>query len=346
MLSVKKRKAFYRAMITKDSNYEGIFYVGVKTTGIFCRPTCPARKPKFENCDFFKTAKDAVLASYKPCQRCRPLSHPNQVPIVIQKLVKAVEENPEKRWNDSDFRALSIDVSTARRQFKKRFGMTFVEYARARRMGMAMKQIRGGHSVIEAQLSAGYESGSGFRDAFAKIIGAAPSLANALILKTTWLDTALGPMLAIADDEKLYLLEFVDKRSLAREVERLRKKLHAAIVPGENKILKSIAKEIVDYFSGKSVIFKTPIQLMGSAFQKQVWEELLKIPPGETRSYVEIAKAVKKPTAYRAVANANGANQLAIIVPCHRVINVNGALGGYAGGVARKQWLLDLEKNA
>jgi len=172
----EKEYDYYQALIDKKTDYEGIFYVGVKTTGIFCRPTCPARKPKFENCEFFETAQQALLASFRPCKRCRPLSHPNHVSELVQKLVEAVEENPSKRWKENDFQDLSVDVSTARRQFKKRFGMTFVEYARARRMGLAMKQIREGDSVIDAQLDAGYDSGSGFRDAFSRIMGAAPAL--------------------------------------------------------------------------------------------------------------------------------------------------------------------------
>src|SRR5579862_7485359 len=167
---------YYQALIDKNTDYEGVFYVGVKTTGVFCRPTCPARKPKFENCEFFETAQQALLASFRPCKRCRPLSHPNQVSDLVRMLVQAVEENPEKRWKNEDFKKISVDASTARRQFKKRFGMTFVEYARARRMGLAMKQIRSGNLIIDAQLSAGYESSSGFRDAFSQIMGAAPTL--------------------------------------------------------------------------------------------------------------------------------------------------------------------------
>ncbi len=320
--------------------------MGVKTTGVFCRPTCPARKPKLENCEFFKTAKEALLASFRPCQRCQPLSHPNQVSAIVRTLVKAIEDNPEKRWKEQDFRELFIDVSTARRQFKKRFGMTFVEYARARRMGLALKHIKEGHAVIDAQLTTGYESSSGFRDAFSKIMGTAPTRANHLILKAAWLDTKLGPMIAIADENGLYLLEFVDRRGLENEVKRLREKLKAAIIPGETNIIKSIESEIADYFDKKKFVFKTPMHLVGSTFQKSVWQELRKIPPGETCSYLDIAQSLNAPTAYRAVARANGANQLAIIVPCHRVINTNGDLGGYGGGIARKQWLLEHEKKS
>lgn len=345
-MTLKNERKYYQALLDKNSAYEGIFYVGVKTTGVFYRPTCPARKPKFENCEFFETAQQALLASFRPCQRCRPLSHPNQVSSLIQTLVEAVETNPEKRWKNSDFQALSVDASTARRQFKKRFGMTFVEYARARRMGLAMKQIKNGDAVIEAQLATGYESSSGFRDAFSRIMGAAPTkFGESNLLKASWLDTKLGPMIAISDENALYLLEFVDRRGLEREVERLRQKTKSAIIPGITSPIRSIETELQAYFNGKLKEFKTPLLFIGSPFQKRVWEELIKIPYGETRSYSDLAQTIDRPTAFRAVAQANGANQLALVVPCHRIINMNGDLGGYGGGITRKQWLIDHEKN-
>lgn len=171
MIATALKNEYYQALLI-HTVYEGLFYVGVKTTGVFCRPTCTARKPKFENCEFFETAEQALLASFRPCKQCRPLSHPAEVSELVSTLVDAVEANPEKRWKDADFRALSIDASTVRRQFKKRFGMTFVAYARMpRRMGLAMGQIRAGDAVIDAQLAVGYESSSGFRDAFCKNYG-------------------------------------------------------------------------------------------------------------------------------------------------------------------------------
>lgn len=346
-MAPKMKKEYYQALISKNTAYDGVFYVGVKTTGVFCRPSCAARKPKLEHCEFFETPQQALLASYRPCKRCQPLSHPQQTSPLIQKLVAAVEANPEKRWQDKDFRKLGVDESTARRQFKKRFGMTFVAYARARRMGIAMKQIREGNKIIDVQLNSGYESSSGFRDAFSKIMGEAPNkIQTANILKAAWLDTPLGPMITIADEKSLYLLEFVDRRGLEREIERLRKKTKSGIVPGQTGAIDSIKKELEQYFAGKLFSFKTSLVLLGSPFQQKVWQQLLKIPTGKTLTYADIAVRIKKPSAWRAVANANGANQFAIVVPCHRVINSNGELGGYGGGLARKKWLLDHEKKS
>jgi AraC family transcriptional regulator of adaptative response/methylated-DNA-[protein]-cysteine methyltransferase len=336
----------YTALLGRDAEFDGVFYVGVRTTGIFCRPTCPARKPKRENCEFFADAQGALLASYRPCARCRPLSHPNETSDVVRRLVAAVEAEPTKRWRDADFDALAVHASTARRQFQKRFGMTFVEYARARRLGSAFKAIRNGERVIDAQVDAGFESGSGFRDAFARIMGAPPRSRETRALFAAWLDTPLGPMTAVADDRALYLLEYVDRRGLEREIERLRARLKAGIAPGRTAPIVQIEAELEAYFAGRSTSFETPLARGGSPFQNSVWDALLTIPPGETLSYTDLARAVGNPRAVRAVAQANGANQFAIVIPCHRVINANGELGGYGGGVPRKRWLLEHERRA
>lgn len=164
------------------------------------------------------------------------------------------------------------------------------------------------------------------------------------ILTTAWIATQLGPMLVIANEESLFLLEFADRNGLERQIERLSRKLKALIIPGRTRIIDLIESELSQYFAGTLRHFTTPLYLLGSDFQKSVWRELQKIPPGATWSYLALAKSIAKPTAFRAVANANGANQLAIIIPCHRVINADGRLGGYAGGVMRKQWLIAHEQ--
>jgi AraC family transcriptional regulator of adaptative response/methylated-DNA-[protein]-cysteine methyltransferase len=159
------------------------------------------------------------------------------------------------------------------------------------------------------------------------------------------LDTPLGPMVAIANDHVLYLLEFVDRQGLEREVDCLKQKMKFCIIPGKTSVIDSIEDELAQYFNGTLYEFKTPIFFVGSSFQKNVWEALQKIPFGETRSYADIAKTIGKPTAFRAVALANSMNQFALVIPCHRVINSNGELGGYSGGISRKSWLLNHEKN-
>jgi len=259
LMDIIKKRNYYSAFIERNKEYDGIFYVGVKTTGVFCHTSCPAKKPKFENCEFFSSAKEALLASYRPCKRCKPLLPPGQQSESIKKLIEAIEENPEKRWKDQDFKAL-------------------------------------------------------------------------------------GPMISIVEKIYLYLLEFVDRRGLEKEIERLRRRLKVGIVPGQTEITEQIKAELSDYFSGTSYIFHTPCYFLESAFEKSVWNALKLIPPGQTCSYITVARKIGRPNAFRAVANANGKNQLAIIVPCHRVINENGELGDYGGGLNRKQWLITHEK--
>jgi AraC family transcriptional regulator of adaptative response/methylated-DNA-[protein]-cysteine methyltransferase len=213
----------------------------------------------------------------------------------VRQLVDAIEREPDRLWRAADFDALHVHASTARRQFRKRFGMTFVEYARARRVGAAFKAIRAGERVIMAQLGAGYQSGSGFRDAFAKLLGAPPGSRAARVLFAAWLDTPLGPVTAVGDEAALHLLEYVDRRGLEREIERLRKRTGAAIVPGRTEPIAQIEAELAAYFAGTSLRFRTPLARFGSPFQKLVWDALLAIPPGQTRSYAQLAGAIGRP---------------------------------------------------
>jgi AraC family transcriptional regulator of adaptative response/methylated-DNA-[protein]-cysteine methyltransferase len=209
-----------------------------------------------------------------------------------------------------------------------------------------MKQIRTGKAIIDTQLNTCYESNNAFKDALTKIMGAPPTNCSQhhRVLKASWLDTPLGSMLAIADENSLFLLEFVDQKGLERNIERLRHRTKSAIIPGSTLPIISIEKELNAYFEGNLTEFATPVHLQGSPFQKLVWQELLEIPYGETRSYSKQAESIGRPSAFRAVANANGANLLAIILPCHRIINQDGNLGGYGGGIIRKKWLIDHER--
>ncbi|OTN75160.1 hypothetical protein A5886_000230 [Enterococcus sp. 8G7_MSG3316] len=316
---------YYEMLVEKNSQYEGIFYVGVKTTGVFCRPTCPAKKPLKKNCEFFDDAQEALLAAYRPCKRCKPLSAPSYLTEDVQRLVDAVEANPERKWTDKDFSSLAIHPNTARRQFKKYFGMTFIEYSRSRRLGLAFKHIRQGEPLIDAQLEAGFDSGNGFRDAFAKIMGDLPSNSKEkTILYSSWLETKLGAMLAISDHARLYLLEFVDRRGLETEIMVLRKRLNASIIPQQTSIIQQLAAELTEYFNGQRTTFTIPLAMIGSPFQQQVWQQLQQMKAGETYSYKQLAQAIGNEKACRAVANANGKNQLSILIPCHRVINSDG----------------------
>ena len=203
-------ETMYRALVNRDSSFEGIFFVGVRTTGIFCRPTCTAKKPARENVDFFATSSEALGSGYRPCMRCHPMDPNQRPPKLIERLRNEVERAPDGRLTDKELAALAIDPSTARRQFKRHYGMTFQAYHRARRMGLALSQVREGSRVDAARNGSGFESESGFREAFTRIFGELPSNAKASApLLAERIDTPLGAMIAVADEKGLRLLEFM-----------------------------------------------------------------------------------------------------------------------------------------
>src|ERR1700704_6616931 len=269
----------YRALVNRDSSFEGIFYVGVRTTGIFCRPTCPAKKPARENVDFFATPSEALHSGFRPCLRCNPMDPEKRAPELIERLRAEVERAPDGKLTDKELAAMAIDPSTARRQFKRHYGMTFQAYHRARRMGLALREVRKGERVGEVRNGSGFESESGFRDAFTRIFGEPPTAAKAQSgLFAERIETPLGAMLAIADDEGLRLLEFVDRRAMERELSILRKRLRTNIVPGEHRHLDAIRSQLADYFSGKNLEFDLPLAPVGSPFQLRDWKLLCSIP--------------------------------------------------------------------
>jgi len=338
-------ETMYRALVGRDSSFEGIFFVGVRTTGIFCRPTCTAKKPARENVDFFATPSEALHGGYRPCLRCHPMDSDKRAPQLIERLRAEVERAPGGRLTDKELAAMAIDPSTARRQFKRHYGMTFQAYHRARRLGVALREVRCGGRVDQAKNGSGFESASGFREAFTKIFGTPPTTARTRPpMFAERIETPLGGMIAVADDEGLRLLEFADRRALESELSILRKRLRTNVVPGEHPHLDAIHSQLADYFSGRKLEFDVPLVPVGSDFQLRAWEILRSIPVGETRSYSWMAKHLGDENSRRAVGRANGTNMICIVIPCHRVIRADGTLCGYGGGLWRKKWLLDHER--
>jgi AraC family transcriptional regulator, regulatory protein of adaptative response / methylated-DNA-[protein]-cysteine methyltransferase len=281
----------YQALVGRDAAYEGIFVVGVRTTGIFCRSTCPARKPARQNVEFFAGAAEALFAGYRPCKRCHPMEPAGAVPKWLRALIEALETDPARRWQDEDLRSANLDPARVRRLTGESPGRT-----------------RGTEVVHITRLS-----------------------------------TPLGPMLVGATEVGLCLLEFADRRMLETQLKRIQERMGAVIVPGETEITRLVAEEIAAYFEGGLRVFSVPLLTPGTAFQETVWAALQTIPYGISRSYSQLAKKIGRAKAVRAVAGANGANRIAIIIPCHRVLGADGSLTGYGGGLWRKRWLLELE---
>ena len=337
----------YTALVEKNADYDGAFFVAVKTTGIFCRTTCTARKPKRENVIFYDTIQEAMAAGYRPCKICRPMESANRIPDDIASLLKEAESKPDFHITEWELRKRGFDPNTLRRWFQKQYGMTFQAFCRMNRINTAFGAMQDGNSVLEASLESGYSSVSGFSAAFDKTIGAAPGRTkrkktNKLVYRR--FDAPLGPMVVIASGEGVCLLEFGDRRMLESELQDLERRLNAVILPGSNVFTEIAIREITEYFEGTRKDFTVRLHTPGTLFQQRVWGALREIPYGVIRSYGEIAAQIVEPKAVRAVGAANGMNRIAIIIPCHRVIGADGALTGYGGGLWRKDWLLKHER--
>lgn len=335
-----------RALEARDAAYDGVFVFAVRSTGIFCRPSCAARKPLPNNVEYFVGSREAVFAGYRPCKRCRPLEAMGGIPEWLRPAVDALEAEPSRRITSEDLRGMRIEPARARRWFLSHHGMTFQAYARARRLGGALARIRDGEPLDDVAVGSGWGSHSGFRDAFGRAFGRTPGRSRGVTMVTTArIDTPLGPMVAGATEEGVCLLEFNDRRMLETQIATVRRAV-GVVVPGEHRHLARLREELGEYFAGRLRRFTVPLHTPGTEFQRKVWTALLEIPYGETRSYDDLARSLGSPGASRAVGRANGSNRIAIVVPCHRVVNKDGRLGGYGGGLRRKEFLLALERAA
>jgi AraC family transcriptional regulator of adaptative response/methylated-DNA-[protein]-cysteine methyltransferase len=343
--SLPPRDEMMEAFLSRDASYEGVFVTAVRTTGVFCRPSCPARKPRLENVEFHPSARDALLAGFRPCSRCRPMEPAGTAPAWIGSLLREMEAAPARRWRDSDLRRLGLNPDRVRRWFQEHHQMTFHAYHRARRLGLALGRIRQGAPVTPAAFDHGYESLSGFNDAFRRLLGSPPGRARGSVTTVTLnrIPTPLGPMLAGATPDGLCLLEFADRRMLETQLQRLQKRLGAAFVPGTNAILDHLAEELGRYFASELREFSVPLSTPGTEFQRAIWGRLRWVPYGTTTTYGALARSLGRADATRAVARANGDNRIAILIPCHRVVGSDGRLTGYGGGLWRKQRLLEHE---
>lgn len=334
----------YQVILDKDATYEGLFITAVKTTGIFCRPTCRARKPKIENVIFYENTHEAILNGFRPCKVCKPMSLEAETPAYVQAILKELSDDPLLKIKDEDLRQRGIEPNTIRRWFNKHHNMTFQAYQRMLRINTAYHNISSGKSVTETAFDTGFESLSGFNSSYKHIFKSSPTQADGkAVIHIARIATPLGPMFGCATAQGVCLFEFTNRKMLETEFHDICKRLNAVILPGPNPHLDQLKQEIGEYFAGTRTTFTVPLHTPGTDFQNSVWHILQEIPYGTTRSYQEQAVHLNKPKAIRAVAAANGANRISIIIPCHRVIAKDGSLTGYGGGLPRKKWLLDFE---
>lgn len=341
-LSFKQK---YAAIGNQSAAYEGIFITGVKTTGIFCRPSCRARKPNIENVEFYENAQQALHSGFRPCKLCKPMETMDETPEYIKSIIKKLHADPYLRIKDQDLKDQGLEPSHTRRWFKKYHNMTFQSYQRMLRINTAFNNIKKGQTVTNTAFDTGFESLSGFNDSYKSIFGdSASQTKDKSIINIVRFTSPLGPMFACATDKGVCLLDFTDRKILEEEFKDLCRRLNAVILPGSNKHLELAQMQLTEYFEGTRKSFSIPLHYPSTSFRESVWTGLQKIPYGKCQSYKQQAEALGNPKAVRAVAAANGQNRISIVIPCHRVIGSDGSLTGYAGGLHRKKWLLDHEQ--
>lgn len=344
--SLPSRRTLLRAVAERDPTWDGLFVFAVRTTGIACRPSCPARPARPEHVEFFASLAAAGQAGFRPCRRCRP-DRLTDEPGWWRDAVELADRQSSGRINDDDLARAGIDPVRLRRYARRQHGMTFHAWLRSRRIAGAQRRLRDGEPLDRVIIDSGWDSHSGFRDAFARVAGRTPGRHREAepIAVQTW-DSPLGPLVMAAIDAGACLLEFGDQARVARQAARLHRWFGGPLVPDHHPHLTRLRTELGEYFAGRRREFSVPLVPRGTPFELATWEALRTIPHGETRSYADIARAIDNPGAVRAVGSANGRNRLAIVVPCHRVVNADGKLGGYGGGLWRKKRLLELESGA
>lgn len=330
----------WAAFMRRDRGWDGRVIGAVKTTGIYCKPSCPAKRPKRENVEFFSTGEEARDAGYRPCMRCKPdeVGRDREAVAKAIKFIEAAEEAPSLNEIAS---AVAYAPHHFQRIFKRDLGVSPAEYWRGIRAKRAADALTGTGQVTEAIYEAGYSGPSRFYADAKERLGMTPSAwrdgGRGETIRWTIVDSALGPLLVAATPKGICRLTFDEDEGA------LRRHFPKANLVQDDGSMAELIEGIIAAIDHPQSAPDLPIDVRGTAFQEAVWRELRKIPLGETRSYADIARAVGQPGAMRAVGTANGSNPVAVLVPCHRVIRSDGSLGGYAGGLDRKRKLLAAE---
>lgn len=346
LTSLPSRRTLLRAVANRDAAWDGLFIVAVRTTGIACRPTCPSRHAKVENLEFFERLEDATAAGYRPCLRCRP-DQPEGAPEWWHRAVALADSSADSRISDQDLQAAGIDPVRLRRYARRTYQQTFHAWLRTRHVADAQRRLHRGDSLDKVIIESRWQSHSGFRDAFARVAGRAPGHARQAepIAVSVW-QSPIGPLLTAAVDAGVCLLEFGNEQRITRQATSLHRWFGGPVVRDSHPHLTALRQQLEEYFDGRRSEFTVPLVIRGTPFELATWQELQRVPYGTTVSYADIARRIDNPGAVRAVGSANGRNRIAIVIPCHRVVNSNGALGGYGGGLWRKKRLLEIESRA
>jgi len=330
----------WAAFMRRDRSWDGRVIGAVSTTGVYCKPSCPARRPKRENVTFFATGEEARAAGYRPCLRCKPdeVGRDREAVAAAIKFIEAAEEAPTLA-EVAD--AVGYAPHHFQRIFKRDLGVSPAEYARGLRNRRTEAALKANGRVTDAVYDAGYSGPSSFYSDAKERLGMTPSAwrngGRGETIRWTHFDSPLGRMLIAATTKGICRLTFDDS------VETLERLFPNATIVEDDGGMKELVEGALKAIERPLAMPDLPIDVAGTAFQESVWRELRKIPAGETRSYAEIAAAIGHPKAVRAVGSANGDNHVCVLIPCHRVIRSDGSLGGYGGGIERKIKLLEAE---
>lgn len=346
--SPAQHERFWNAVTQRDREFDGAFVTAVLTTGIYCRPSCPARHPKRENVTFYSGPDEAERHGFRPCKRCHPRQAMTDPQVQLVRDATALLDDPGLEALTLDHLGEHLDVSPhhLQRTFKKIMGISPRQYAESRRVERLKSGLRNGSDVTTALYDAGYGSSSRLYERAPDRLGMTPATyrrgGQGMTIGYVIVDSPLGRLLVGTTERGVSLI------ALADSDEPLESRLYseypnATIVRGHQEYEEAV-EAILQYLEGKRPRLDLPVDLQATAFQWQVWEALREIPVGETRSYAEIARQIGKPTASRAVAQACGSNPAALVIPCHRVVRSDGATGGYRWGSERKEALLASER--
>jgi AraC family transcriptional regulator of adaptative response/methylated-DNA-[protein]-cysteine methyltransferase len=337
---------YWRAVLARDGRADGTFFFAVRSTSIYCRPSCPARRPLRTNTLFFQTRQEAEREGYRPCRRCKPDTIPASV-LIVKRAAQVLENEIDDPVNVNMLaRKVGVRTDALRRAFRQQTGLNPKELAAALRLKRFKKLLRTGSSIADALYATGYGSASRVYERSDAQLGMTPATyqkgGKGMRIKYTTAKSSLGEVLVAATERGVSAVYLGDVA--AKLAGELRKEYPRAEIVAERGAFSVWVEEIVARTEGSAPRRELPLDLQATAFQRRVWQELQRIPRGATRTYAQVAQALGKPRAVRAVARACATNPVSVVVPCHRVVRVDGNLAGYRWGISRKQALLDRER--